>query len=472
MADDLVVPDPPVLVTVPGVELIHTGTWEISTGTWTVTPADLYAAVAALDCPSVRRPVLKLGHVDPRFDGEPAIGWVDNLAVSATGYELVGDYRGLPAWLADILPSAYPDRSIEGRYDYVCQIGHMHPFVLEAVALLGVVGPGVGTLTSLQDLAARFGVAAADHPPSTGTGTPVALTTKGNRMPPTNTATVAASATVEEVRRSFYDGPGSGNWWWIEAIYVDPLEAIAIDDDTGLLWRVPFSVDADNTITWSEPQQVRREYVAASNTVRQPLVTWASRTESRPDAPRASTPTIQEVPAMPETLIDQVRQRLGLAADATDEQVMQTLDQSLQTGADPATPDAPPSPEPVNVTPAPVGDGGDVVQVDAAQWRHLHSMAAAGQQALSRQQQEDRERLVSAAISDGRIPPSRRDDWLRLLTVDPQAATTLASLAPGLVPVAEVGHAQGGADTATSEDLAWFPNMPAGPLGVGPSKES
>ena len=82
---EVVVPPRPVLKTIPNVELIKVGTWPISTGMWTVTSDDLYAAVSALESPAIRRPVLKLGHSDSRFDGEPAVGWVDNLRVSDDG---------------------------------------------------------------------------------------------------------------------------------------------------------------------------------------------------------------------------------------------------------------------------------------------------------------------------------------------------------------------------------------------------
>ncbi len=168
------VPATPALAQVASVELMHTGTWNLSTGPATFTPDDLRQAVAALDCPAVRRPVLKLGHDEPdpgedkqRWDGEPAVGWVSNLAVAESGCTLVGDYVGMPGWLGDIIASAYPDRSIEGWYDFRCQLNHVHPFVLTAVALLGVTPPGIGTLQSLQDVATLYGVAAAaDAPPS------------------------------------------------------------------------------------------------------------------------------------------------------------------------------------------------------------------------------------------------------------------------------------------------------------------
>jgi hypothetical protein len=153
-----------------GVELVRTGTWAISTGTWTAGRSDLAAAVAAISCPAVRHPVLKIGHTDKRFtpgadeDGEPAIGWADNLRLADGGHTLLGDYVGVPAWLNSIMASAWPDRSIEGEYNHRCQIGHTHPFVLTAVSLLGVTPPGVGTLRSLADVQALYGLAASAEP--------------------------------------------------------------------------------------------------------------------------------------------------------------------------------------------------------------------------------------------------------------------------------------------------------------------
>lgn len=164
MADlEVTVPQGVALLTVPDVELVAAGTWNASTGTTTFTDDDLADAVAALDCPGVRNPVLKLGHDedDPdatkmRWDGEPAIGWVANMRLNESRTKIIGDFAGMPAWLAEALPSAYPDRSIEIWRPFMCQIGHVHPAVITAVALLGVVAPGVGVLRSLQDVRALY----------------------------------------------------------------------------------------------------------------------------------------------------------------------------------------------------------------------------------------------------------------------------------------------------------------------------
>jgi len=149
------------LRTIPGVELIRCGVWDLSTGPWTVTPADLVAAVAAHRAGVLRKPVVKIGHLDERFDGEPALGHLDNLRIVDGGQTLIGDLVGVPALLADVAASAYPDRSVEGIQGFTDASGTSYGFVLTAVALLGATGPGVSTLRSLADVGQLYGVAAA-----------------------------------------------------------------------------------------------------------------------------------------------------------------------------------------------------------------------------------------------------------------------------------------------------------------------
>ena len=147
----------PNLRTIRGVELVRVGTWEISTGEWTVTPDDLRAAVAAHAAGVLRRPVLKIGHTDPRFDGGPALGRIDNLRISDDGNTLVGDFVDVPSAIASLLPHSYPSRSVEALIDYTAPDGTVWPLVLTAVALLGQTAPGVETLADITDL---YGVAA------------------------------------------------------------------------------------------------------------------------------------------------------------------------------------------------------------------------------------------------------------------------------------------------------------------------
>lgn len=458
------VPQAPPLANIPGIELIQTGEWDISTGTWTVTTEDISAAVAALDCPAVRRPVIKLGHTDPRFDGEPAVGWVDNVAASDNGQTLVGDYVGLPSWLADVIASAYPDRSIEGQHDYRCQIGHTHPFVLTAVALLGVTAPGIGTLASLQDVAGLYGVAATDSL----RGTPVAVTVhanRGDRMPNPRPTQVAAGVTTEDVRRKYYaDAPWSV---WITEMQLDPMQLITSDDATGTLARVPVVIgtgDGEDAVTFGTPVPVVVRYedvpasadTAAAAPSPDGVIRFATRAESRPgdtqsperQASGSNDPQERTAVDFTDAQLAEMRQALGLADDADQAAITKALVERMPAPTpEPATPAAPAQPA-TPATPAPALPEGTVA-IDAQTLEQLQVAARRGAEAHARQEQEDREALVSAAVADGRVAPARREHWLAQLAADPGARSVLASLAPGLIPVGQpAGYSGAASDDA------------------------
>ena len=503
---DVTVPTAPALATIAGVELMHVGQWAISTGTATFTTDDLYAAVAALDCPAVRRPVLKLGHLEPdpneagiRWDGEPAVGWVGNLAVAENGRTLVGDYVGMPGWLGDVMASAYPDRSIEGWYDFRCQLDHTHPFVLTAVALLGVTAPGIGTLQSLQDVAALYGVAASDSPAPVGT--PVRIhAAREDRVPNPNPTQVAAGVTTEDVRRAFYNSSyGSGYSKWITEMQLGPeLQLIVCDDSDNSYARVPVVIgdgDGQDAVSFGDPTTVVIRYEDAGQVAASAgpaPVRYASRKESRPgERPKASEP---EPPADPEQDVPEaepspaepatdspspapavevpsptttegagmsldpakIRDALGLAPEASDEEVAAALAASGLTPQPPAEPE--PSPEEEReegepetqveepAAPATLPEG--IVTIDASTLANLREMAEQGVAARARQLTEDRDRTIKAAIDEGKIPPARKAHFEQLWKADPDGARqTLASLAPGLVPVADQG-VPGGAEEA------------------------
>jgi hypothetical protein len=88
------------LTTIKGVAIARVGEWDTSTGHWVCTPEQLADAVRASRDPAFRTPVIKLGHTDPRFDGQPAVGRLENLRVDASGDVLLADLVGVPApWL-------------------------------------------------------------------------------------------------------------------------------------------------------------------------------------------------------------------------------------------------------------------------------------------------------------------------------------------------------------------------------------
>jgi hypothetical protein len=217
---DVEIRQPVPLRTIHGVELAAVGTWKASTGQTTFTTEDFAHAVSALDCPGVRNPVIKLGHAEEdaasgvRWDGEPAVGWVAGMRLGDDG-KLRGDFTGMPSWLADpdgnglsVLASAYPDRSIEIHRPFVCQIGHTHPSVITAVALLGVSAPGVGVLKSMQDVYAAFTEPAASSTPTAATArlsTSVNLAAPGRDLSDTERQATTDFAALDQAWQAALD---------------------------------------------------------------------------------------------------------------------------------------------------------------------------------------------------------------------------------------------------------------------------
>lgn len=147
-----------------GIELARVGEFDLSTGKQKFTSKMLHnAAEKAKAAGAGYRAPLKLGHTDPRnsevaaADGEPAFGWLHNLRTVGDGDStvLLGDVTGMPDWLAQVAPSAYPDRSIEG---YASE--DAETLDVTGLALLGVTPPGIPTIKSWRDLPAALGVAA------------------------------------------------------------------------------------------------------------------------------------------------------------------------------------------------------------------------------------------------------------------------------------------------------------------------
>jgi hypothetical protein len=264
----------PSLVTVPDVDLLAAGTWELSTGRQTFTRADLESAIEAAACPAIGAPVIKIGHLDDRFkpgpgqDGEPAIGRVTNMRITPGGDKITGDLSGMPGWLAAVTASAFPNRSVEGTYNFTCQIGHSHPFVITGLALLGVTPPGIGVLRELPDIAKLYGLQAAASP-ATGWRTG-AIETKGG---------TAMAVTEEDVRRAYYAQERTPKTWWITEMQMSPTQLILSDGDGGI-YLVPFEV-AGSAVSFGEPVRLETYEAVTASRSTGATITYASAAESR-----------------------------------------------------------------------------------------------------------------------------------------------------------------------------------------------
>lgn len=263
----------PLLTTVQGVQVIRTGIeYPLSSGPTTFTAEDLEEAVAAQDDPAIPQPRIWLGHPDDeRIHGvrsagasaaigsaEPAIGKVTNMKLVEQGHTIEGDLEGVPIWLANIMSSAFPSRSIEGRFNVSTPTGNNWRLVITGLALLGVSFPGVSTL---EDIAAMFTEKGPKVNVTTATpDAPVSIVATGSRQ-------IAAQVTVEDLRRSWYDATKDDpvlKMAWIRSIYLEPNEMIVDADDGGSLYRQSFSVKGDK-IKFGKLKQVKIKYVNAAH---------------------------------------------------------------------------------------------------------------------------------------------------------------------------------------------------------------
>ncbi len=265
-AEDLPTVTLPALCTVPDVELCRVGDqWRPAAGgdpdgVLRIGPADLTAMVAASTDRSLPRPVVKLGHTDPRtngadpydYDATPALGRVCNLRLAREGTALVGDLAGVPGWLAYALPTAWPHRSIEAIPGPLMAALHpgaaRHTQVMTGLALLGVSAPAIAVL---DDVPAFLGLTPVPTPVQLGAAMPATV------PPP---PPIRAGLSVDDVRHAIYDAETSFGWVVDWRIATDGTLSAIYEDGDGRLWRIPVTVDGDG-VTLGDPAEIRLEDV-------------------------------------------------------------------------------------------------------------------------------------------------------------------------------------------------------------------
>lgn len=453
------------LTTVKDVPIVSTGTYQLAGNQYghdtTFTSDDLADAVLATSDATVSLPRIKLGHDMEWADAEPAFGKVSNLRLGDNGQTIFGDLIDVPEWLAEIMPSAFPNRSMEGSFGVEAPSGKHYRMVITAVSLLGVQLPGV---TSLDDLTSMYG---ATQPEG------VVLKAKQKIAAALGRGHQIEAMALEDIKRQFYDQlDAEQQWWWVRAVYVDPHEMI-VDDDAGGLFRIPFSVKGQ-TATFDTPKEVKITYVNASgepiHASAAPALLHASRSESRPESNE------QEEQMDPK----EVRQLLGLPEDASDDAVREALKARAeaetpapaeepgetsedQTDDESSEDESEESAETTEAVEEPVAAG--AVTMDADEVKRLKAQAAAGEEARKQQIHEERERILDDAVKAGKFQPSRKDHWRKVFAADPQGTKeTINTLEPGLVPVEELGGSPGDDELAAGQEAYpanWLPEIAA-----------
>lgn len=285
-----------------------------------------------------------------------------------------------------------------------------------------------------------------------------------------------AAPSFADVVRSAYNASDAPHSRWIVEVDEGASEVIVIDDADRSLHRVPV-VMADGQVSFGEAQPVRMAYVPADAepVAASSRVVFASRNESRPPEPDVEPPAEQgqppdaELPApdpgppdtttQPDTTppdpggvsvspaaepepsiqseeddvsLSAIRSRLGLPDDADENAILAQIDDVL----DKATA---PTPEPVAASAPKLPEG--VVTIEKSMLDELRVNAAAGAQAAKRQQEEDRDRFIAAAVQVGKFTPHRVAHWTRAYDLDPEGTRqAIDSLAEGLVPVEAAGY--------------------------------
>lgn len=394
------------LVTIADVELCRVGTWAASTGPFTATVDKFDAIVAAQHDPDVDDGIIRLGHTGGLADlgdSAPSLGRVRNLR--REGDRLLGDFVGVPAPLAAIIPTAYARRSVELLEAVRTAAGRTYKAVLTGVALLGVTPGAVTGLADIVDICTGkrgFAPVAARRAP---TGTPVAVTTGPTPGP----AADQAAAVVAAAGRA--------------------------------LAEIAAAAEPSATVTPPPGHTV-------------------------PDARHPHLPGGPPVAPMTD---ERLRELLGAEADADVEALLAEARAALEATPPAAAPPAgpvvsapaavpavggPPAPAPSDL-PVPVaaaaGLPAGLVAVDEAVLAELAAGAEAGRVALAAQAGQTRDAALEAHTRAGRIAPASVDHWRTQWDRDPEGTAALLSALPAAYHTVEVGAADVAASGADED---------------------
>ena len=485
------------LVSIPRVPLIETGIdWPASTGPVTFTEGQLRAAAEApYNDQAVKLPRLRFGHTgagtsptqsaDHKFE-QPCVGKFINLRVEDEGNTLYADLVGVPKWLGAILPTAYPNRSVEAFFGVSTNTGKQHDMIITSVALLGENLPGVQTLDDLEYL---FSDEPTEWIDALTADTKVAASQTQPGGDPIPQQRVAASVDTGDVRSAFYEQVATEDsgryWWWLHQMYLDPTVVIA-EDEAMEYWLVPYSASTSG-VEFGEPVQVFIQWVekdsgkvAASvklpTEFGQPSQVWASAEESRPEGRNKNNQETKMGVNIPN-----LRTALGLSEtdlpdDATEEQVNAALE------AHASKPDDKPEDEPeIDDDDDESGDDdeptgtqaskGNVIQVDREVWEQTRAGAQAGMELRHERDRADNEAFLSTALRKGKISPATKASYLKQMNgpkndgngpAKAEIRSMIEELPEGVLPVTEEGHS-GGADETTkaSQGTGLFPDLEA-----------
>ncbi|MDJ1113229.1 head maturation protease, ClpP-related [Microbacterium dauci] len=167
---------------------------------------------------------------------------------------------------------------------------------------------------------------------------------------------------------------------------------------------------------------------------------FAARTAATmpPVSTEPGTPNRKETLDMSDTPLADIRERLGIPADSTDEQLLAAVEE-LSVRAAVTTPPSIPA---------------GTQLIDSTVLEQIQNQASQGAQALATQTEERRTRVLDQALAEGRITAASRATWAALLETNETGTTEALNSLPKntALPVVELGFS----DTVNSADDALY----------------
>lgn len=125
------------------------------------------------------------------------------------------------------------------------------------------------------------------------------------------------------------------------------------------------------------------------------------------------------------TFMEGLRERLGVAEDASDDDVLAAFDAALTERS----------------TAEPIEARADVVAVDRARFDEMQSQLSELAEYRQRQEQASADAYLTQAMADGKFPPARLDHYRELLAAAPvQTRALIDGMPKNVIPVEEIGH--------------------------------
>lgn len=165
-----------------------------------------------------------------------------------------------------------------------------------------------------------------------------------------------------------------------------------------------------------------------------PTVPVPSRVSGDDDTDSPDTPGADKEGEPTVAFLDQAREKLGLAKDATEDEILTALSENTPGGDETAPVEQ--APEPTEEPEPEASKSPETVTVSKAQW---DDVTAQLKDLTDKAKVEHQEKVLEAALSEGRIVPAEREQWVTALSEAPQATEVLLSKLARRVNMSETG---------------------------------